>query len=49
MINQLTVLIFLTVVLYGGNSLRHLAFAGDGCGDCNCGSDDCCEDDSKEI
>lgn len=45
MINQLIVLIILSAILYAGASLRHLALAGDGCKDCNCGSDDCCEDE----
>jgi len=31
MINQLTVLIIISVILYAGTSLRHLALAGDGC------------------
>ncbi|MFP4021669.1 MAG: hypothetical protein ACLFUK_08690 [Halanaerobium sp.] len=44
MINQLTVLILLSAVLYAGTSLRHLALAGDSCEECNCDSDDCCED-----
>lgn len=46
MINQVTVLALLSVVLYAGTSIRHLVMAGDVCGDCNCGSDDCCEDDN---
>lgn len=48
MINQISVLILLSAVLYGGTSLRHFVLAGDGCKDCNCGSDDCCEDKTEE-
>jgi len=48
MINQLTVLILLLVILYAGTSLRHFVLAGDGCNDCNCGTDDCCEDEGKD-
>lgn len=45
MINQLTVLILLSAVLSAGTSLRRFALAGDGCTDCNCDSDDCCDDE----
>ena len=48
MINQLTVLILLSAIFYAGTSLRHFALAGDGCNDCNCSSDECCEDEEKE-
>ena len=46
MINQITVLALLSAVLYAGTTLRRFALAGDGCNDCNCDSDDCCEDDN---
>ncbi|PUU90420.1 MAG: hypothetical protein CI947_1464 [Halanaerobium sp.] len=48
MISQLIVLIIISAVLPAGTSLRHFALAGDGCEDCNCGSDDCCGDERKE-
>jgi len=49
MINQLTVLILLSAIFYAGTSLRHFVLAvGDGCNDCNCGTDDCYEDEEKK-
>lgn len=47
MVNQLSVLVLISGVLYAGAFLRRYALAGDGCKDCNCGSDNCCEDEGK--
>ena len=48
MIDQLSVLFLLSAFLYAGTSLRHFALAGDGCNDCNCGSENCCGDEGKD-
>ena len=43
---QLTVLILLMSFIMAGFSLRH--YAVEGCNDCNCGREDCCEEEVKE-
>lgn len=48
MIIQLTVLILMASILYGGTNLRHLAVEGHGCKECGCGSDNCCGEEKKE-
>jgi len=46
MILQIIFLILMISILYAGTSLRH--FAVEGCSDCDCGSENCCEEQEKE-
>jgi|GEM_PF-2439653 hypothetical protein len=46
MILQISVLIIMISILYAGTSLRH--FAAEGCPNCDCGSENCCEEQEKE-